>query len=67
MLLALGLVAIHAHLHLGFWLFFLIAGGLLLQQARTLNPYDAPNCLRQFKQNVPIGFLLALAFICGRL
>jgi len=67
MLLALGLVAIHAHLHLGFWLFFAIAGLLLLQQARTLDPYDAPNCLRQFKQNVPIGFLLAIAFICGRL
>ncbi|KXV65121.1 4-hydroxybenzoate octaprenyltransferase [Gluconobacter oxydans] len=67
MLLALALVAIHAHLHWIFWPFLAVAAGMLLQQARALNPYDAPACLKEFRRNVPIGFVLAAGFVAARL
>jgi len=67
MLLALGLTAIHAHLGWLFWPFFSIASVLLLNQARIVNPYNAPACLKEFRRNVPIGMLLAAAFIAGRI
>ncbi|MBS1103058.1 4-hydroxybenzoate octaprenyltransferase [Gluconobacter sp. Dm-62] len=66
MILALALVGIHAHLHWIFWPFLGIATAMLLQQVRVLNPYDAPACLREFRQNVPIGFVLATGFVAAR-
>ncbi|MFT8988776.1 MAG: 4-hydroxybenzoate octaprenyltransferase [Gluconobacter albidus] len=66
MILALALVGIHAHLHWTFWPFLAIATGMLLQQVRVLNPYDAPACLREFRRNVPIGFVLAAGFVAAR-
>ncbi|QDH17646.1 4-hydroxybenzoate octaprenyltransferase [Swingsia samuiensis] len=67
MITLLAITAIHAKLHLFFWPFFITASALLLSQASKVNPYDAPKSLSQFRQNVPIGFLIACAFILGRL
>ena len=66
MILALALVGIHAHLHWIFWPFLAIATAMLLQQVRVLNPYDAPACLKEFRRNVPIGFVLAAGFVAAR-
>ncbi|EHH69373.1 4-hydroxybenzoate octaprenyltransferase [Gluconobacter morbifer] len=67
MLVLLAIVAIHARLSWVFWPPFLLAGYFLLQQVRLLDPHDAPACLRDFRRNVPIGLILALAFVAGRL
>ncbi|MDF7674875.1 4-hydroxybenzoate octaprenyltransferase [Acetobacteraceae bacterium ESL0709] len=61
------LSALSAGLHPWFYLGFIPATIILIKQVMTLNPADAPACLRAFRQNVPVGILLALAFILGRL
>ncbi|MXV44535.1 4-hydroxybenzoate octaprenyltransferase [Saccharibacter sp. 17.LH.SD] len=60
------LSAIRAHLTPFFWLGFIPAAGWLLFQGFSLAPHNAPDCLKKFRQNIPIGILLALGFIMGR-
>lgn len=50
-----------------FWPPFVLAAFCLLRQSLCLEPTESRACLRDFKRNVPIGGLLALAFILGRL
>lgn len=61
------LCASSAGLHPWFYLGFLPAAFILGRQALTLDPQNAPACLKAFRQNVPAGIFIALAFILGRL
>ncbi|GBR53337.1 4-hydroxybenzoate polyprenyltransferase [Neokomagataea thailandica NBRC 106555] len=66
-LICFALSGLYAHLSAGFWALLLIAAVYLAQQAFRIKPQNAPNCLALFRQNVPIGMVLALAFVLGRL
>lgn len=66
-LLALALTGLRAGLGAPFWIVLAPAAFLLLRQAWIVDPRDPPLCLRLFRQNVPIGLLIALAFIAGRI
>ncbi|MCX5615842.1 4-hydroxybenzoate octaprenyltransferase [Bombella sp. TMW 2.2559] len=67
---ALGLFALSAlkaDLQPLFWPPFLLACLILVRQTMRLSPHDAPLCLHFFRQNVPVGMILAVAFILGRM
>ncbi|WP_241664032.1 4-hydroxybenzoate octaprenyltransferase [Oecophyllibacter saccharovorans] len=59
--------ALRAHLAGFFWIFFSAAALWLLWQGTHLTPCNPRRCLQDFRNNVPIGMLFALAFIAGRL
>ncbi|QHI95644.1 4-hydroxybenzoate polyprenyltransferase [Aristophania vespae] len=61
------LCAFSAGLSPWFYCGFIPATILLAHQVFTLDPLNAPACLKAFRRNIPIGMLLALAFILGRL
>ncbi|MXV35367.1 MULTISPECIES: 4-hydroxybenzoate octaprenyltransferase [unclassified Saccharibacter] len=66
-LILFGWSASTASLSPYFWIGFAPAALWMLYQGITLTPYDAPACLKDFRQNIPIGILLAIGFIMGRL
>lgn len=66
-LVLFALSALMVPLHSYFWLGFLPAAVWMLYQAYTISPYNAPACLNAFRQNVPIGIILAMSFIVGRI
>lgn len=53
-------------MHWSFWPVALLACGLLFRQVRHLDIHDPAGCLTLFRQNVPVGMVLALAFLLGR-
>lgn len=66
-LLAFGAAAMANRLTPGFWVVFAPVAVALVRQATRIQPANAPACLALFRQNVPIGIALALAFVLGRL
>lgn len=66
-LLLFALAAITGALCPFFWPLFILASTFLMRQVILLSPNDAPLCLVFFKQNVQIGWILALAFIIGHI
>jgi 4-hydroxybenzoate polyprenyltransferase len=66
-LVLLALSARAAGLGLWFWPPFALGCALLGWQVAILDPANGPRALRLFKANVPAGWILALAFACGRL
>lgn len=56
-----------AELGIGFLFVGFIAAWMLHQQTKRLDPYNPALCLKLFRMNVPVGIVLAFAYLAGLL
>ena len=63
---ALIVVAMKSGLSPVFWPVFTVAVFWAVREVKDWRPKEAQDSLRRFKANVPLGFLILLAFVFGR-